>query len=73
MGNDLMPVIITIAVASLIIVGSNIATFVILLNHLGGRIDQSEARGYAGGNERQGGIARNHTRLRTAADGNHAV
>ena len=44
MGNDLMPVIITIAVASLIIVGSNIATFVILLNHLGGRIDQSEAR-----------------------------
>ncbi len=39
-----MPLIITIAIASLIIVGSNIATFVILLNHLSGRIDRSEQR-----------------------------
>ena len=35
-----MPLIITIAIASVIIVGANIATFVILLNHLSGRIDQ---------------------------------
>ena len=40
MGNELIPLIITIAIASVIIVGANIATFVILLNHLSERIDQ---------------------------------
>ena len=44
MENDMTPLIITIAIASVVIVGSNIATFVILLNHLSGRIDRSEAR-----------------------------
>ena len=36
----MIPIIITIGVSSLVMVASVIATLVILLNHLGGRIDQ---------------------------------
>ena len=44
MDNAMIPIIVTIGISTLIIVASLLGTFFILLNYLGGRIDQSEAR-----------------------------
>ena len=44
MENALIPVIVTIGISTLIIVASVLGTFVVLLNHLSARIDQSEER-----------------------------
>ena len=44
MESALIPIIVTIGISTLIIVVSVIGTFVVLLNHLSVRIDQSEER-----------------------------
>lgn len=44
MENALIPIIVTIGISTLIIVASVLGTFVVLLNHLSSRIEQSEAR-----------------------------
>lgn len=44
MENALIPIIVTIGISTLIIVASVIGTFVVLLNYLSSRIEQSEAR-----------------------------
>ena len=44
MENALIPIIVTIGISTLIIVASVLGTFVVLLNYLSSRIDQSEGR-----------------------------
>ena len=44
MESALIPIIVTIGISTLIIVASVLGTFVVLLNHLSSRIDQSEER-----------------------------
>ena len=44
MENALIPIIVTIGISTLIIVASVLGTFVVLLNYLSSRIEQSEAR-----------------------------
>lgn len=44
MENALIPIIVTIGISTLIIVVSVIGTFVVLLNYLSARIEQSEQR-----------------------------
>ena len=41
MDNALIPIIVTIGISTLVIVASIIGTFFVLLNYLGGRIDQA--------------------------------
>ena len=44
MESALIPIIVTIGISTLIIVASVLGTFVVLLNYLSSRIEQSEAR-----------------------------